>query len=1331
MSMEFQKKVQRLGIGGIQLSRPKDLIDEAKIAVARNMRIYQVGELRVRPGYGSSALFTDDAPAAIHTLRRFNDTLAGTYAWLMGAGSVLYYGVEGAGLTSKATGLSGKPLSMAFIRPSQAAKAWAYVADSSAMYKVGTDGTTRNWSILGLNVPVSAVVAQAPHKEIDSFNSAAGWTQGGTAGALSSPGDRVNFAIPTGGIIYDSGTTGWANIIPGTLDSNFQPGVMLTYNSGGGTEERARINSVSQASGTTTIASIRYDSGTSGMATVLLTTPTNNLEKDSTIAITTGVTTYNVRVIEVIPSATHAPSIRINAPTTHLVGDAVVGVRSYRTYLVSNHAAAEDVETAYCRFTNSAGVGTQVLSGLSLDLTKSNTLGERPFVSHDTIHISVRITNPAALTELQIKLDCDSATNDGTKNYFYYALQPSAFASVTAGTSTTLTATQVDVQREAIIGYKKPDYVSDPAQYNYYGSGGDYSYNDPSYVSSYQTGIYTEPVYGTVSVASTSAGVSDTASGASQWTELQIKLSDFKRIGTDYSRGWGDIKALIIQAETTASVDIDLDSWYIWGSLNPGSDVSNIALPYNYLVVCRNRNTGDRSLGSPALRTGLTLTQNAVNLSWSESSDAQVTDYDVYRHGGTLTEWIYLGTSPATGTGTVTFYDNFGDQDIAANPVLSREDYPVFPMLDLSRSGTATIKGNILEKTGGDNFNTLWAAGVRIMVKDSTGQSYICGLYARPGSSTVLELDSSPGYTGTVSWVISEPVLLSQPLAAVWGPYGGGIDNPYIFACGSGLQAGTLFWTNGGRPGSASLRNQLEITSPQEPLIGGAIYDGQAFCWSRKRMFRIFPSGEGQFQAQEVANSKGLSSRTCVAVGQLMFFVGDDGIYATTGGQPYSITDKDLYPLFPHEGQPEESINGISPPDFSQRDKFNLEYKNDYLYFTFIAADGNYYTLVFDVSRLSTGLSANPEDAGGWVSLDNYTPQATLFCNEDPDNDDRSRLVIGTATGKVYLPTATQDAGTAIPFTIETQHFGADSPEIYKRWSSINVECALDGQILNVEATENIAGPTTTLGSATVNERGTLEFSLLDGEGISSRYAGFILTGESSATYSPRFYNLIAYFTPQSMGSDLVWSAPSDLGDPGAKWFQGIEIEADTGGADKQYQVIYDEGSLGPTITVNHNGQVTKGYSFDPPFIAHTVRLKPLTSGEIKFIDSKWIFEPEPDLVKVWQPQPTTHDYPGWQHIRSGYLALRSTSVVTFTIIADGVRTTTYSIPSTGGELLKYYFPVFAKGRVFSYRLTSTSGFRVYQRDLELHTKPWGSGEGYAIIKPFGKASRTNGGATI
>src|SRR5574343_1872450 len=172
--MNLQKHLQRLGVGGMQITKTRDFIDPNKVAYARNMRVYQIGEMRTRPGLGS-AMFSAALPAAVHTIKRINDSMLGSYAFILGAGDKIYYALESGAPTQKATGLSGKPLSIAFVRGSQASKSWAYIADANAMYKIGPDGTIKNWSILGLNSPVTASITQRVFKVINEFNATTGW----------------------------------------------------------------------------------------------------------------------------------------------------------------------------------------------------------------------------------------------------------------------------------------------------------------------------------------------------------------------------------------------------------------------------------------------------------------------------------------------------------------------------------------------------------------------------------------------------------------------------------------------------------------------------------------------------------------------------------------------------------------------------------------------------------------------------------------------------------------------------------------------------------------------------------------------------------------------------------------------------------------------------------------------------------------------------------------------------------------------------------------------------------------------------------------------------
>ena len=124
------------------------------------------------------------------------------------------------------------------------------------------------------------------------------------------------------------------------------------------------------------------------------------------------------------------------------------------------------------------------------------------------------------------------------------------------------------------------------------------------------------------------------------------------------------------------------------------------------------------------------------------------------------------------------------------------------------------------------------------------------------------------------------------------------------------------------------------------------------------------------------------SSDLCLAVsgGGNIYFRVDDGIHVSPGGlNSVSITDEDLYPLFPHENedgsgtQPQPVTRGtvtIYPPDDTQPQKQKFQYINGYLYYDYIGTDGHWHTLVFD------------EQAKGWV-WDAYSEPVTARASNE------------------------------------------------------------------------------------------------------------------------------------------------------------------------------------------------------------------------------------------------------------------------------------------------------------------------------------------------------------
>jgi hypothetical protein len=272
----------------------------------------------------------------------------------------------------------------------------------------------------------------------------------------------------------------------------------------------------------------------------------------------------------------------------------------------------------------------------------------------------------------------------------------------------------------------------------------------------------------------------------------------------------------------------------------------------------------------------------------------------------------------------------------------------------------------------------------------SGGASFVDkGIYLPTGYVTEVTIPGVPDASG-VSYEIPEPILAAQPLPYMWGP----TDNVnYAFAVGDPLRPGTLYWSKGSNLDSAPDTNQQDVTDPSEPLVNGVISVGLGVLLSIKRGWLIMPNFSSAtatatgtigstWTLQESSITRGLYMPRCLCVsgGGNIFFRVTDGIHVSSyGSASKSITDDDIYPLFPHENQdggtsiPQPvTIAGytIYPPDDSEPQSQRMYSIGSYVYYDYIGTDGVAHTLVFD------------EAAMGWV-YDLYTPPVTVHAAND------------------------------------------------------------------------------------------------------------------------------------------------------------------------------------------------------------------------------------------------------------------------------------------------------------------------------------------------------------
>lgn len=97
----FETPIWPYGIGGLNLTDALDLIPVGEYSRLTNLTHEKDRELTARPGQWP--WLTANPGGAHHSIRRLNDPIVGSYAYVVGTGADLYMGTSGA-LALKDTG---------------------------------------------------------------------------------------------------------------------------------------------------------------------------------------------------------------------------------------------------------------------------------------------------------------------------------------------------------------------------------------------------------------------------------------------------------------------------------------------------------------------------------------------------------------------------------------------------------------------------------------------------------------------------------------------------------------------------------------------------------------------------------------------------------------------------------------------------------------------------------------------------------------------------------------------------------------------------------------------------------------------------------------------------------------------------------------------------------------------------------------------------------------------------------------------------------------------------------------------------------------------------
>lgn len=492
-------------------------------------------------------------------------------------------------------------------------------------------------------------------------------------------------------------------------------------------------------------------------------------------------------------------------------------------------------------------------------------------------------------------------------------------------------------------------------------------------------------------------GIGNTGTGTASWPgpsggqvlsltgQTKTALSGYPlmpKLVTDDGGGQHDTASIVVTFSAAGNYPFEVDYDYYYHSGRtlviqcngidiaplPGSIITNAQYRYVY----RSSATGALSNPSPAsVQSSLSVLVNQVAA--TPSTDPQVDKIDFYRLDTGLENYTYVGTGPNS---AAKFSDSLLDVDIAANPILEFDNFEPFPSIDLPVSGTVNVVGGVVNWSTGDQFNIRWLPGTIIVIG-----TIAYTLNRRPSSTTQLtatnvnsvggiQVEVVPPNGTNLVYTIQEPDLAAQPLPYIWGP----TDNiNFAFGCGDPLRPGVLYWCKGGNLDSAPDTNQEDVTSPSEPLQNGALTNGIGVVFSTERGWLILPNffnalatvqgtTGSTWTLQEGSFGRGLYIPRALAVdgSRNIWWRGKDGIYVSAGGgREKSITDDDLFNLFPHEGTiPKPITRGgftVYPPDDSKPQMQKLNAANGYVYYDFVDTTNVPRTLVYDIA------------AEGWV----------------------------------------------------------------------------------------------------------------------------------------------------------------------------------------------------------------------------------------------------------------------------------------------------------------------------------------------------------------------------
>jgi hypothetical protein len=1287
----------RFAFAGMRVSSPPDALPPNKYAYAANVRATKDATTQTRQGQtlafatGGNPITDLRAYAQLTPTGVLDDNLPRILARDNADGIYLDSGAKVGQLAVTA----GFGATLIPFRPSESPQPWMYIANGADYQKFSAPSPTnvvvaQKVGIAEPQAPVNAA-ANAPLYEFFT----APVTNGGTAGApgaVSRIIDDVDAVFPWPAPSVDT----WTIQVNGTdtyqrlqvigiaTAPHLVVDVMQTF------PEAVGISGIFFfAGGIGRCVIVPYNVAPGGGAeesSLYNATYLGSLRRGSIIYVKQGALTLGCLVLSVTtgPDGTIAIETTINDPaytnpTSFTTAPAIVVTTRF-----GGPAPGDTISDLATTSAIATGIGT--ISGPTVNPLVPAT--GQSFQPDDYLSIGVQVATLASLVEAKFLIDVSDGTF--TKDFYYYTIRPSDIQDAIDNTVTQVSAVQTVVQR-ALIDEEQAASAN----------------NQGNTASSAQM-----------------------SPGDDQWAQIVIPISSLTRVGSDLTKSLLTAVATQFLFNVSADVNVAFDNYiFVMGAYQ--ADVGDVGAPYQYIVRARSSMTGAVSNPCPEMRYGVNPRRAPVVVTLpSPAYDPQIDTWDIFRYGGSITSYRFIGTVPSTST---TFTDNFDDSAAEAGTPIDYDNFEPWPSVDFPLQnvpaqviGTVAIV-TIVPTNGGPVAPNRWLPGTLVRF----GGQNVYTLKTRPTvldpfiHTYLFQLVENAGYSGATTAYVQEPLLANQLLPYMFGPDAAGT----LFGCGDPLRPGTLSFSKSYAPDSVPDTYNQEIVQPSEPLLGGEILDGLAYVGSTERWWALYPQPDNPSQRYNVVQLP--LTRGLVAPfghcndGTAVYWWAKDGIYSSSTG---SLTDVDLYNLFPHEGVAGVNVTyggaTVYAPDYSRAGTFRLEYSNGYLYAIYQDSTGTYRQLTLDVKRGAWCVdAASPVVTAAYHAEQQSGPLLQFTPELYPDT------LFGTIDGRVVVQTPlANDLNGPIPCALATREDPGGDLRAREAWGDMYVDlvpaASVGGGVAVTPMTQGAAAAPLVLvptGAARIQTPVSV------GGQLFADFLGMLLAWSDNFAIQAVVTELFVWqpsFLNQPETIADRYSDWDDAGAPGAKWWQGFVLHADTFNAVKGIQ-IRDADTLAVhpfTPVVQQNGETELAYSFNTPFIAHLVRIEPTDQLPWRYFGVKWVAQPTPEVAETWQTQATTHGLQGYMHLRQMSLTYASADVVTFTATSfDGTSPAPLTFPATGGAVQKIVLPfTFNKGQLYFYRATSALPFQIYVDKSEVEVGGWGRGSAYVNVPLVG-----------